>query len=44
VEDLKKLSIEVKGFYTEEVRDDKHERIGFDIFSFDGARGLLARR
>jgi nucleoside-triphosphatase THEP1 len=43
VEDLNKLSFQANGFYTEEVRDGKHERLGFDIFAFNGAQGILAR-
>lgn len=30
------------GFYTEEVRDDKGQRIGFRVTSLDGKRGELA--
>ena len=47
---VKKLSAELKlkgihfqGFYTEEVRNSGHERIGFDVISFEGHRGILAR-
>lgn len=43
IDDLSKQSIRLSGFYTEEVRDDKNNRIGFDIISFDGKRGILAR-
>ncbi|MFH0962624.1 MAG: nucleoside-triphosphatase [Planctomycetota bacterium] len=32
------------GFYTEEVRDEDGERIGFDIVTLDGKRGILARK
>jgi len=32
------------GFYTEEVRDEKGQRIGFQVISLDGKRGELARK
>lgn len=32
------------GFYTEEVRDDKGQRIGFQVISLEGKRGELARK
>jgi len=32
------------GFYTEEVRDDKGQRIGFRVISLDGKRGELASK
>lgn len=32
------------GFYTDEVRDDKGQRIGFQVISLDGKRGELARK
>ncbi|KAG5681298.1 hypothetical protein PVAND_010748 [Polypedilum vanderplanki] len=33
----------LKGFYTEECRNEANERIGFDIKTFDGKEGILAR-
>ncbi len=38
-----RLGNSVSGFITEEVCEDAH-RIGFDIVSFDGRRGILARK
>jgi nucleoside-triphosphatase len=32
------------GFYTEEVRDDQGQRIGFGVISLDGKRGELAHK
>jgi nucleoside-triphosphatase THEP1 len=32
------------GFYTEEIRDDRGQRIGFRVTSLDGKRGELARK
>jgi len=32
------------GFYTEEVRDDKGQRIGFQVISLEGKQGELARK
>ena len=32
------------GFYTEEVRDDTGQRIGFQVTSLEGKRGELARK
>lgn len=43
MDDVRQKSINFSGFYTEEVRDDKNNRIGFDIISFDGERRILAR-
>ncbi|KRT85091.1 hypothetical protein AMK59_1561, partial [Oryctes borbonicus] len=40
---LKEHNIITNGFYTEEVRNDKGYRIGFDIVTLDGKRGKLAR-
>lgn len=42
-EDVRKNNIEPKGFYTEELQNSSHTRLGFDIVSFDGMRGMLAR-
>ena len=42
VEQLKASGVEVKGFYTEEVRDGGR-RVGFDVVTMDGMRGPLAR-
>ncbi|CRL01866.1 CLUMA_CG015217, isoform A [Clunio marinus] len=36
-------SLSLQGFYTEEVRDEKGERIGFDVVSLEGNRGILSR-
>lgn len=36
-------NVEVKGFYTEDVADQKSQRIGFDFVTLDGSRGVLAR-
>ena len=38
------LRVGASGFYTEEVRDDKGQRIGFRVISLDGKRGELARK
>lgn len=38
------LGAGARGFYTEEVRDGRGRRIGFDVVSLEGARGELARR
>jgi nucleoside-triphosphatase len=44
VDELRASSItNLKGFYTEERRNAANERIGFDIKTFDGAEGVLAR-
>jgi nucleoside-triphosphatase THEP1 len=32
------------GFYTEEIRDDRGQRIGFQVISLEGTRGELARK
>lgn len=40
VNDLKELTA-LQGFYTEEVRSS--ERIGFDVLTLDGNRGILSR-
>lgn len=42
-EDIRKEKIEPKGFYTEELQNSSHTRVGFDIVTFDGMRGMLAR-
>lgn len=39
---LSKTGVEVRGFYTEELRESG-QRIGFDVVTLDGNRGLLAR-
>ena len=41
---LKDMALEVTGFYTEELRDSKNYRIGFDIVTLDNVRGVLARK
>ncbi|XP_063908874.1 nucleoside-triphosphatase THEP1 isoform X2 [Zophobas morio] len=38
------MALEVTGFYTEELRDSKNYRIGFDIVTLDNVRGVLARK
>lgn len=38
------LGAAARGFYTEEVRDERGQRIGFDAVSLDGRRGELARK
>lgn len=44
VEDLRKRNVaNVVGFYTQEVRGDDGERIGFDIHLLDGRTQILAR-
>ncbi|KAF5290807.1 hypothetical protein FQR65_LT11511 [Abscondita terminalis] len=40
---LKQKNIPVKGFYTEELRNDLQKRIGFDIVTLDGKRERLSR-
>ncbi|GAB0096906.1 uncharacterized protein DMENIID0001_124860 [Sergentomyia squamirostris] len=42
-DDLKSLKVPIVGFYTEEVRNGLGGRVGFDIVTFDGDRGILAR-
>lgn len=42
-EDLRKCNVEPKGFYTEELQNSNHTKVGFDIVTFDGMRGTLAR-
>lgn len=39
---LNKTGMEVRGFYTEELREGG-QRIGFDVVTLDGNRGPLAR-
>lgn len=39
---LSKTEVEVRGFYTEELREGG-QRIGFDVVTLDGNRGPLAR-
>ncbi|XP_058461454.1 nucleoside-triphosphatase THEP1 isoform X2 [Malaya genurostris] len=41
--ELQKRSIKYNGFYTEELRDSKGKRSGFDIVTFDGKRATLSR-
>lgn len=45
VKDLKKNEkpAKLQGFYTEEVRNLAGTRIGFDVVTLDGQRGILAR-
>ena len=33
----------IQGFYTQESRDARNERIGFDVVMMNGTRGILAR-
>lgn len=40
---LELLGRAAAGFYTEEVRDARGRRVGFDVVALDGARGPLAR-
>jgi nucleoside-triphosphatase len=40
---LKELNLEAEGFYTSEIRKGK-ERVGFEIISLDGKRGILAHK
>ncbi|KAK4881305.1 hypothetical protein RN001_004624 [Aquatica leii] len=40
---LKDKNIPVKGFYTEELRNEFHKRIGFDVVTVDGKRERLSR-
>lgn len=40
---LNENNIETNGFYTEEIRNETGNRIGFDITTVDGRRGVLAR-
>nr|XP_022904219.1 cancer-related nucleoside-triphosphatase homolog [Onthophagus taurus] len=40
---LQSKHIEVTGFYTEEVRKDTKNRIGFDVITLEGKQGVLAR-
>ncbi|XP_059615957.1 cancer-related nucleoside-triphosphatase [Phlebotomus argentipes] len=42
-DDLKSFKVPLTGFYTEEVRNGLGGRVGFDIVTFDGQRGPLAR-
>lgn len=39
---LSKTGVELRGFYTEELREGG-QRIGFDVVTLDGNRGPLAR-
>jgi nucleoside-triphosphatase len=43
IEIIKELNLEADGFYTSEIRKGK-ERIGFEIVSLDGKRGILAHK
>lgn len=44
VEELKKSKVaNIVGFYTDEVRDESGNRIGFDIHLLNGKSGVLAR-
>lgn len=40
---LKAQGIECSGFYTEEIRNNA-SRVGFDIVTLNGERGILARK
>ena len=40
---LRNLQVPVQGFYTEEIRDERGRRSGFDVVTFEGSRGPLAR-
>ena len=41
---LKEKGIQIQGFYTEEVRTcPKGSRVGFDVVTLNGQRGVLAR-
>uniref|UniRef100_A0A1B0DLU9 Uncharacterized protein n=1 Tax=Phlebotomus papatasi TaxID=29031 RepID=A0A1B0DLU9_PHLPP len=42
-DDLKTYKVPLTGFYTEEVRNGLGGRVGFDLITFDGVRGPLAR-
>ncbi|XP_078000742.1 cancer-related nucleoside-triphosphatase-like [Glandiceps talaboti] len=42
VEKLTSDSINVQGFYTEEVRGQHGKRVGFDVITLDGKKGTLA--
>lgn len=39
---LRQTGVEVRGFYTEEIRG-AGQRLGFDVVTLDGNRGPLAR-
>jgi nucleoside-triphosphatase len=43
IEIIKKLNLEADGFFTSEIRKGK-ERIGFEIVSLNGKRGILAHK
>ncbi len=40
---LRKLKIEARGFFTQEIRE-KGERVGFKIVTLTGKRGILAKK
>jgi len=40
---LRKLKIEARGFFTQEIRE-KGERVGFEIVTLTGKRGILAKK
>ncbi|XP_070577782.1 cancer-related nucleoside-triphosphatase homolog [Ptychodera flava] len=42
-EELSNGSVTTQGFYTEEVRGGHGKRVGFDVVTLDGQRGILAR-
>ncbi|XP_055686658.1 cancer-related nucleoside-triphosphatase [Lutzomyia longipalpis] len=42
-DDLQGMKVPIMGFYTEEVRNGLGGRVGFDLVTFDGQRGILAR-
>ncbi|XP_056642003.1 nucleoside-triphosphatase THEP1 [Diorhabda sublineata] len=41
---LKSKNVDFDGFYTEEIRDDNNYRVGFEIVTIDGKRGILAKK
>ncbi|KAI4458097.1 cancer-related nucleoside-triphosphatase [Holotrichia oblita] len=40
---LTENNIETNGFYTEEIRNETGNRVGFDVITLDGKHGTLAR-
>jgi nucleoside-triphosphatase len=40
---FKRIKVGAEGFYTSEIRKGK-ERVGFEIISLDGKRGILAHK
>lgn len=41
---LKQRNFAIDGFYTQELRDNSNNRIGFDIITMDNKRTKLARK